>query len=111
MQVLTLLSKMLDCPENFDIWQNEDCTVYTCYFGDFVANEIESIADVDRRRDYSVTFKADADCHFEVVAIGYDEQDGTNVECDVGERIRENMETRGLLETYYELCAKIVNQV
>ena len=111
MQVLTLLSKMLDCPENFDIWQNEDCTVYTCYFGDFVAEEIESIADVDKRRDYSVTFKANADCHFEVVAIGYDEQDGTNVERDVRERIHREMKSRGLLEIYYTFCEEAVRQV
>lgn len=111
MRVITLLSKMLESPERFDIWQSDDCTVYTCYYDSFIADEIESIADVDRRRDYSVTFKADADCHFEVVAVGWCEQDGNEVECDVRERIRTEIKSRGLLEIYHKLCEEAVNQV
>lgn len=111
MQVLTLLSKMIESPESFDIWQNEDCTVYTCYYDSFVADEIETIADVDRRRDYSVTFKANADCYFEVVSIGYCGQDGNDVVCEVRDRIHKEMESRGLLEVYYRFCELVVSQI
>ena len=111
MQVLTLLSKIVECSPHFDIQQNDDNVVYACYFDSFVADEIDSIADVGERGDYSVVFRANSDCNFEIVAIGYDDDDGSEVVCDVGERIRNEMKSRGLLEVYYTLCELAVNQV
>ena len=110
MQVLTLLAKMLES-YNFDIWQSEENVAYNCQIADFVEEEIESIADVAERGDYSVVFRANSDCNFEIVAIGYDDDDGSEVVCDVGERIRNEMKSRGLLEVYYTLCELAVNQV
>ena len=49
MQVITLLGKMLESYSSFDIQQNVDCTIYTCYSGNYIVNEIESIVDVAGR--------------------------------------------------------------
>ena len=110
MQVLTLLAKMLES-YNFDIWQSGENVAYNCQIVDFVEEEIESIADVAERGDYSVVVKADADCHFEIVAIKTMDEDGVETVYDVGDRIRREMESRGLLEIYYRLCEEAANQV
>lgn len=111
MQVITLLGKMLESYSSFDIQQNEDCTIYTCYSGNYIVNEIESIVDVAGRGEYSVIIKANEDCYFEIVAIRYEDDDGNEIVCDVRKSIQNEMRSRELLDEYYQLCEEAVNQV
>lgn len=110
MEIITLLGKMIESFASFDIFQNDDEIVYFCYIGSFVAAEIESIVDVAERREYSVIFKADDDCRFfEIAAIRYEDDDGNEVVCDVRDRIRNEMKSRGLLQEYHRLCEEAVD--
>lgn len=111
MNVFTLLSKIVESSFDFEIWSNEDNVVYIAYDNSFIANDIETIVDVDKRGDYSVVFKANSDCYFEIAAIGCEYDDGDQNVFDVAERIRQDVESRGLLTEYHKLCEIAANQI
>lgn len=111
MYVLRLLGKIVDDVRHglshFECWHMDDAVIYDCY-GDFINEEIASFVDVEDGVDYSVTFRANKDCHFEIDQIGYTDENGVQMTFDVSERIKRDVEADGLLKEYYDLCDKIV---
>lgn len=111
MYVLRLLGKIVDDVRHglshFECWHMDDAVIYDCY-GDFINEEIASFVDVEDGVDYSVTFRANKDCHFEIDQIGYTDENGVQMTFDVSERIKRDIEADGLLNDYYSLCDKIV---
>ena len=111
MYVIRLIGKIVDDARHgmshFECWQNDDAVTFDCY-DDFIAEEISSFVDVTEGVDYSVTFCANADCHFEIAQVSFTDENGVQMTFDVSERIKRDVEADGLLNDYYSLCDKIV---
>jgi hypothetical protein len=111
MYVFRLLGKIVDDARHgmshFECWQIDGAVVYDCY-GDFINEEISNFVDVEDGVDYSVTFRADDDCRFEIAQVSFTDENGVQMTFDVSERIKRDVEADGLLNDYYSLCDKIV---
>ena len=111
MYVIRLIGKIVDDVRHglshFECWQNDGSVTFDCY-DDFIAEEISSFVDVEMGVDYSVTFRANKDCHFEIDQIGYTDENGVQMTFDVSEQIKRDIEADGLLNDYYSLCERVV---
>ena len=111
MYVFRLLGKIVDDARHgmshFECWHMDDAVIYDCY-GDFINEEIASFVDVEDGVDYSVTFRANADCHFEIAQVSFTDENGVRMTFDVSERIKRDVEADGLLNDYYSLCERVV---
>ena len=111
MYVFRLLGKIVDDARHgmshFESWQMDGAVVYDCY-GDFINEEIANFVDVAEGVDYSVTFRANADCRFEIAQVSFTDEDGVERFFDVSERVKRDVEADGLLNEYYDLCEKAV---
>ena len=109
MNIFSLLGKIVDDATNslsmFDCWDDGDRVVYTCLCNDYINADIDSIIEDDNiTGDCFVTFKSNADCHFEINAVGY-----TDVEHEVGDRIAQYVESLNLTDVYHRLCEEAVD--
>ena len=111
MYVFRLLGKIVDDARHgmshFESWQMDGAVVYDCY-GDFINEEIANFVDVAEGVDYSVTFRANADCRFEIAQVSFTDEDGEERFFDVSEQVKRDVEADGLLTEYYDLCEKAV---
>ena len=111
MLIIRLLGKIVDDVRHglshFECWQDGDAVKFDCY-DEFIDEEIESVVDVEMGVDYSVTFRANEDCQFEIDQIGYTDENGVQMVFDVAERIKRDIEADGLLNDYYSLCERVV---
>jgi hypothetical protein len=111
MYVFRLLGKIVDDARHgmshFESWQMDGAVVYDCY-GDFINEEIANFVDVAEGVDYSVTFRANADCRFEIAQVSFVDENGEERFFDVREQVEKDVEADGLLTEYYDLCEKAV---
>ena len=111
MYVFRLLGKIVDDARHgmshFESWQMDGAVVYDCY-GDFINEEIANFVDVAEGVDYSVTFRANADCRFEIAQVSFTDEDGEERFFDVSEQVKRDVEADGLLTEYYDLCERAV---
>jgi hypothetical protein len=111
MYVFRLLGKIVDDARHgmshFECWHMDDAVIYDCY-GDFINEEIASFVDVEDGVDYSVTFRANEDCRFEIAQVSFVDDDGVEQFFDVSEQVKRDVEADGLLTDYYNLCEKAV---
>ena len=111
MYVFRLLGKIVDDARHgmshCESWQMDGAVVYDCY-GNFINEEIANFVDVAEGVDYSVTFRANADCRFEIAQVSFTDEDGEERFFDVSEQIKRDVEADGLLTEYYDLCGKAV---
>ena len=106
MQILTLLSKIIDDALNtlshFDCWEDDEKVYYS---GEIITEEVMSILDVDDvNSDCVVTFEADENNYFGIDTIEYN----NNIH-DVSKTINEYMKSQGLDDIYHRLCEEAVN--
>ena len=111
MLIIRLLGKIVDDVRHglshFECWQDGDAVKFDCY-DEFIAEEIESVVDVEMGVDYSVTFRADENCRFEIAQVSFTDEDGVERFFDVSEQVKRDVEADGLLSDYYSLCEKAV---
>ena len=111
MYVFRLLGKIVDDARHgmshFECWQIDGAVVYDCY-GNFINEEIANFVDVEDGVDYSVTFRADDDCRFEIAQVSFIDENGEERFFDVREQVKKDVEADGLLSDYYSLCEKAV---
>ena len=111
MYVIRLVAKIVDDIRHglshFECWQDGDTIKFDCY-DDFIAEEISSFVDVDMGVDYSVTFRADKNCRFEIAQVSFVDENGVERFFDVSEQVKKDVEADGLLTDYYNLCEKAV---
>jgi len=115
MNVFSLLGKIVDDARHgfphFECWcDDEREVVYDCCT-DFLAEDVATVLYTEISNGYSIVFRTNDDCHFEICAVNYTDENGMEVNCNVRNLILKDVMSDNLLSEYHSLCDKAVELI
>lgn len=115
MNIFSLLGKIVDDARHgfphFECWcDDERGVIYDCCT-DFLTEEMQTVLDAEFSDGCSIIFRANDDCHFEIFAVNYTDENGMEVNCNVRNLILKDVMSDDLLSEYHNLCDKAIELI